>query len=129
MGGGFSVQEVPCPRGLCKGTPYGNVRAVLVLLECILVSRINLIGKFEYTTKTELYHINFFGLTQFKLTFLQVELVILLLLTIVTLTIGAQTSLPTVSYVKAIDIWMFVCLFQVCGTLVVVGIGKKLFPF
>ena len=49
---------------------------------------------------------------------------ILLLLTVVTLSIGAQSSLPNVSYVKAIDIWMLVCLFNICATLVVIGIGS-----
>ena len=51
---------------------------------------------------------------------------ILLLLTVVTLSIGAQSSLPNVSYVKAIDIWMLVCLFNICATLVVIGIGSKI---
>ena len=49
---------------------------------------------------------------------------ILLLLTMVTLSIGAQNSLPKVSYVNAIDIWMRVCLFNICATLVVIGIGS-----
>ena len=51
---------------------------------------------------------------------------ILLLLTVVTLSIGAESSLPNVSYVKAIDIWMLVCLFNICATLAVIGIGSKI---
>ena len=53
-----------------------------------------------------------------------VAMEILLLLTVVTLALGAQSSLPNVSYVKAIDIWMLVCLFNICGTLVVIGVGE-----
>ena len=49
---------------------------------------------------------------------------ILLLFTVVTLSIGAQSSLPDVSYVKTIDIWMLVCFFNICATLVVIGIGS-----
>ena len=59
--------------------------------------------------------------------YFQVGLVILLLLTIVTLGLGAQTSLPQLSYMKAIDIWMFACLFNVCATLGVIGVGEKSF--
>ena len=51
-------------------------------------------------------------------------MVILLLLTLITLSIGAQTSLPRVSYIKAIDVYMFVCLFFVFATLGVVVTGK-----
>ena len=50
---------------------------------------------------------------------------ILLLLTLVTLGAGARNSLAVVSYVKAIDIWMFLCLFHVCATLGIVGTSKK----
>ena len=36
--GGVSVRGSLCPEGLCPGDPpYGNVRAVRILLECILV--------------------------------------------------------------------------------------------
>ena len=41
--GGFSVYGGLCPGGLCPGEflsgrlPYGNVRAVHILLECILL--------------------------------------------------------------------------------------------
>ena len=54
---------------------------------------------------------------------------ILLLLTVVTLSIGAQSSLPNVSYVKAIDIWMLVCLSNICVTLVVIEKGRKICRF
>ena len=50
---------------------------------------------------------------------------LLLLLTLVTLALGAESSLPNVSYVKATDIWMLVCVFNICATLVVIGVGKK----
>ena len=60
-------------------------------------------------------------------TFLQVNHPILLLLTIVTLSIGAQTFLPQVSYTKAIDIWMFSGLFNVRAILDVNAIGKVFF--
>ena len=60
-------------------------------------------------------------------TFLQVNHLILLLLTIVTLSIGAQTFLPQVSYIKAIDIWMFSDLFNVRAILDVNAIGKVFF--
>ena len=38
--GGVSVQGGLCPGGLCHGDPppYGNERAVRILLECILVT-------------------------------------------------------------------------------------------
>ncbi len=55
---------------------------------------------------------------------LQVNLNVLLMLTIVTLSTGAQTSLPPVSYTKAIDIWMFSCLFNVCATLCINAVGR-----
>ena len=40
---------------------------------------------------------------------------------------GDLISFPNVSYVKAIDICMLVCLFNIYGTLVVIGIGTKSF--
>ena len=41
-GGGVSVQERLCPGGgLCQGDPlYGDVRAVRILLECILLCEV-----------------------------------------------------------------------------------------
>ena len=54
---------------------------------------------------------------------------ILLLLTLITLSIGAKTSLPRVAFIKAIDVYMFVCLFFVSATLGVVVTGKTLEVF
>ncbi len=54
----------------------------------------------------------------------QINLVVLLLLTIVTLSLGAQGSLPQVSYTKAVDVWMFACLANVCANLGVTAAGE-----
>ena len=57
--------------------------------------------------------------------YIQVALVVLLLLTLVTLGAGARNSMAVVSYIKAIDIWMFLCIFHVCATLGIVGTSKN----
>ncbi len=56
--------------------------------------------------------------------YFQIKLLVLLLLTIVTLSTGTQTSLPQVAYAKAIDIWMLTCLFNVFAALCIIAVGR-----
>ena len=57
---------------------------------------------------------------------IQVSLIVLLLLTVVTLSLGAQASLPHLSYIKAVDIWMVVCTFNICATLGILAAGTEI---
>ncbi len=47
----------------------------------------------------------------------QVAQQVVFILTITALNIGVNQTLPPVSYVKALDVWCFFCLFMVCGAL------------
>ena len=47
---------------------------------------------------------------------------LLLVLTMTTISTSAQQSLPRVSYIKAIDVWAFSCLFFVCASLLEISI-------
>ncbi len=46
----------------------------------------------------------------------------LLVLTMTTISTSVQTTLPRVSYIKAMDVWAFSCLFFVCASLIEVAI-------
>jgi len=48
----------------------------------------------------------------------RVSLGLLTVLTMTTMSAGARSSLPRVSYVKAVDIWMILCMFFVFASLI-----------
>ena len=45
------------------------------------------------------------------------DLALILVLTMTTISTSVQQSLPRVSYIKAVDVWTFSCLFFVCASL------------
>ena len=47
---------------------------------------------------------------------------LLLVLTMTTISTSVQQSLPRVSYIKAMDVWAFSCLFFVCASLLEISI-------
>ncbi len=53
---------------------------------------------------------------------LQIALALLLVLTMTTISTSVQTTLPRVSYIKAMDVWAFSCLFFVCASLLEVAL-------
>ena len=52
----------------------------------------------------------------------QVDLALILVLTMTTISTSVQQSLPRVSYIKAVDVWTFSCLFFVCASLLEIAL-------
>ena len=50
------------------------------------------------------------------------DLALILVLTMTTISTSVQQSLPRVSYVKAVDVWTFSCLFFVCASLLEIAL-------
>ena len=50
------------------------------------------------------------------------DLALILVLTMTTISTSVQQSLPRVSYIKAVDVWTFSCLFFVCASLLEIAL-------
>ena len=53
---------------------------------------------------------------------LQVDLALILVLKMTTISTSVQQSLPRVSHIKAMDVWAFSCLFFVCASLLEIAL-------